>query len=131
MDDTIDDACDDACDEEAEQAERAGGAEEAAGCLVVLCTAPSMEVAVALARGAVEAGLAACVNLIPGVRSFYRWDGAIQDDAESQLILKIRADRLDALTRWIIAAHPYETPEVIALPITGGSAAYLDWLRSS
>lgn len=98
--------------------------------LLVLCTAPTEDVGATLARGLVEARLAACVNLVPGVRSFYRWKGAIEDDAEVQLLIKTSPARFDALRAWIEEAHPYEVPEVVALPIEEGSPAYLGWLEA-
>lgn len=96
---------------------------------VVLCTCPDDEVAGRLARGLVEAGHAACVNVLPGIRSIYRWQGAVQDDAEVLLIAKCAADRFDRLRTWLEANHPYEVPEVIALPVGAGSPAYLDWIE--
>ena len=76
-----------------------------------------------------EERLAACVNLLPGVRSIYRWEGEVQDDGEVLLIVKTREDALPALTARVVALHPYDVPEVIALPVAGGSDAYLAWLR--
>jgi periplasmic divalent cation tolerance protein len=71
------------------------------------------------------------VNLVPGVRSIYRWEGAVQDDTEVLLIAKTREALLPALTARVEALHPYDVPEVIALPVTGGSEPYLSWLRAS
>ena len=99
--------------------------------LVVLVTAPSVEVAVAIARAAVEERLAACGNILPGVRSIYRWDGKLQDEAEVLLVLKTRRSRFAALRDRVLALHPHETPEVIALPVEAGSDAYLDWIAGS
>ncbi len=98
---------------------------------VVLCTAPNTEVGAQLARGLVEARLAACVNLIPGVRSFYHWEGAIHDDAEVQLVVKTRAALVGEVSAWLEEHHPYDTPEVLALPVSVGSAAYLRWIDAS
>ena len=95
--------------------------------LVILCTAPNSDVGATLARGLVEAKLAACVNLIAGVRSFYRWKDAIEDEGEVQLVVKTRADRFEAVRAWIEAEHPYDTPEILALPVSHGSEAYLSW----
>jgi periplasmic divalent cation tolerance protein len=98
--------------------------------LVVLCTAPPADgVAETLARGLVEAKLAACVNLIPGVRSFYAWKGQLHEDGETQLLIKTRPELFQDVERFIREHHPYELPEVIALPIALGSAPYLEWLR--
>jgi periplasmic divalent cation tolerance protein len=97
--------------------------------ILVFCTAPaSGDAAAELARGLVEAKLAACVNLIPNVRSFYRWQGELQDDQEVQLLIKTRAEHFDALSGWIREHHPYDEPEILALPITAGSGSYLQWL---
>jgi periplasmic divalent cation tolerance protein len=96
--------------------------------LVVLCTAPSADAGAELGRGLVEQQLAACVNIIPGVRSIYGWQGEIKDDAEVQLLIKTRSGRFEALSAWIRAHHPYDEPEIIALPIADGAASYLDWI---
>jgi periplasmic divalent cation tolerance protein len=98
--------------------------------IVVLCTTPASEVSAELGRGLVEAELAACVNILPAVRSIYRWQGTTHDDAESLLIIKSRAARFDALAQWLRAHHPYSEPEIIALPITHGSPTYLAWIAS-
>lgn len=94
---------------------------------VVLCTAP-VEVAPALARGWVEAGVAACVNLVPGVRSIYAWQGAVCDDAETLLICKTA--RAEALADAIRADHPYDTPEIVVLTLDDArtDARYLAWV---
>jgi periplasmic divalent cation tolerance protein len=96
--------------------------------LVVLCTVPDEPTAERLARGIVEARLAACVNVLGGVRSFYRWKGAIQDDRELQLVIKTRRARFEALATWLAREHPYEVPEVLALPVVVGASSYLRWL---
>ncbi len=93
-------------------------------------TVPDAETGQRLARALVEEGLAACVNRVPGLRSVYRWQGAVQEDAEELLIAKTRSDLVPALAKRVSALHPYDLPEVIALPLVGGSAAYLDWLRT-
>ena len=96
--------------------------------LVVLCTVPSAEVGAQLGRRVVEEQLAACVNILPAVRSIYRWQGAVHDDAEAQLLIKTRASRFEALLELIRSHHPYAEPEVIALPIAQGSPSYLQWI---
>ncbi len=97
---------------------------------VVLCTAPDTDTAHRLARGLVEARLAACVNVLPAVRSFYVWEGEARDDAEELLVAKTTDDRVEALVAYVIANHPYEVPEVIALPVTEGSERYLAWVSA-
>lgn len=96
--------------------------------LVVLSTFPDAETAARIARVLVEERLAACANLVPTVRSIYRWQDAIQDDAESLAIIKTTADRYAALAARIAELHPYEVPEIIALPLAGGHPPYLAWL---
>jgi periplasmic divalent cation tolerance protein len=96
---------------------------------VVLLTAPDAAVAERLARALVEERLAACVNVVPGVRSFYRWEGRLEDASELLLLVKTRADRAGALAARVRELHPYALPEVLELPAAGGSAAYLDWVR--
>ena len=98
--------------------------------ILVLCTVPNASVGEAIARGIVEAELAACVNIIPGVRSIYRWQGKVEDDREEQLLIKTRRERFDALCRFIVEQHPYEVPEIIAMPMVMGHAPYLTWLES-
>ena len=97
---------------------------------VVMITAPDREVGARLARALVDEGLAACVNLVPEIRSFYRWQGEVQDDAEVLLIAKTRSDRCEALAARVKALHPYELPEVVVLPIEGGGDRYLAWILS-
>lgn len=96
--------------------------------IVVLCTVPSEMVAEQIGRGLVENGLAACVNAVPGLRSFYRWQGKIQDDEEVQLLIKTRPDKFDELAAWLDAHHPYDVPEVVALPAERVSESYLAWV---
>lgn len=98
--------------------------------IVILCTVPSVEVGEALGRGLVEARLAACVNVIPGLTSIYRWEGEVQVDREAQLLIKTRESLRDRVIAHVGASHPYQTPELLALPTAGGSHAYLAWLRS-
>ena len=94
----------------------------------IYMTAGSVEEARTIGRALVEDRLAACVNLIDGMRSIYRWQDAIQDDAETVLIAKTRADLVDALTERVRALHSYECPCVVALPMVGGNPAFLDWI---
>lgn len=99
------------------------------GVYLSYCTCPSAEVAEELARALVSERLAACVNILTGVRSVYRWGGQLETESEVLLLVKTRAARLDALIGRIEALHPYEVPEVIACPITAGNDNYLDWVR--
>lgn len=95
---------------------------------VVLTTCPDAEVGNAIARALVEERLAACVNIMPPARSIYRWRGATESGEEQLLIVKIKAANYAAVERRIQDLHPYEVPEVIALPIAAGLPAYLAWL---
>ena len=97
---------------------------------VVLVTAPDREAAVRIAHALVEERLAACVNLVPAVHSVYRWHEAIEEGDEVLLLVKTASGRTEALAERIRALHPYALPEVLALEATGGSAAYLDWVRT-
>jgi len=101
----------------------------AADCIVALVTAPA-EVADELASGLVHGRLAACVNIVPGVSSVYRWEGRVEKDAESLMVVKTRAPLQRQVVEWVHAHHPHATPEIIFLPIIGGSPAYLAWLAS-
>ena len=88
--------------------------------LLVLTTVARAEDAERIAQELVGRRLAACVNVLPGVRSIYRWKGAVERDEERLLVIKTRADRFEALRETLLALHPYELPEVVALPIEGG-----------
>lgn len=98
--------------------------------LLALCTCPDEATAARIARALVEERLAACVNRLPGVRSTYRWQGAVHDDAEVLLLIKTTTDRLPALRERLPALHPYELPELIAVEVAGGLPAYLDWVAA-
>ncbi|MDB4972321.1 MAG: CutA1 divalent ion tolerance protein [Myxococcaceae bacterium] len=95
---------------------------------VVLCTVPTEQVAEAIARTLVEERLAACVNIVPGIRSIYRWQGKVEDDRELLLIIKTQQSCFHALEARVRALHPAEVCEVIALEATGVAAPYLAWL---
>lgn len=99
--------------------------------LVVFCTCPGAEAAARLAQRLVEDGLAACVNVLPAVRSIYVWEGALQREDEALLIIKTTAARLPELEARIVELHPYAVPEVIAVPVEGGHAPYLQWLAAA
>lgn len=96
--------------------------------IVALSTCGSEEEARKLARELVEARVAACVNVVPGIHSIYRWRGKIEEDAEWLLLIKTRREFLDRLRALLEESHSYDVPELIALPIEEGSSAYLDWL---
>ncbi len=96
--------------------------------VVVLVTAGSQEEAERLAQTLVAERLAACVNIVPGVTSIYRWEGKVQRDQEWLLVAKSCRDTLEDLIRCVQALHSYDVPEIIALPLVGGSEAYLRWL---
>jgi periplasmic divalent cation tolerance protein len=96
--------------------------------IVVLSTCDSQEQAARLARHLVEQRLAACVNILPQVRSIYRWKEKVEDAGEWMLVIKSRRDLFLALRAEIEKMHSYEVPEIIALPVVEGSDAYLGWL---
>ena len=98
---------------------------------IVLVTAPDLKTARALAQAALRAKLVACANLVPKMESHYWWQGKIESGAEVLLILKTRRSKLAALEKLILARHPYDTPEFLALPLRAGSENYLDWLAQS
>lgn len=99
--------------------------------LLVLSTAPDEGAARALATALVEEDLAACVNLVPGVTSVYRWEGRVVQEGEFLLVAKTSRARLADLTARLVALHPYQVPEVVALPVDGGHGPYLDWVLDS
>jgi periplasmic divalent cation tolerance protein len=99
--------------------------------LVILVTVPSAEVAARLAEALVGDGLAACVNVLPEVTSIYRWKGEVTRDRELLCVIKTRAACFEALRARVVALHPYQVPEVIALPVAAGHAPYLAWLASA
>jgi periplasmic divalent cation tolerance protein len=98
--------------------------------LVVLCTCPDEATASRIAEALVSERLAACVNRVPGIRSTYRWEGRVQDEPEVLLLIKTVADRYPALELRLKALHPYDVPEIIAVPVAAGSASYLAWIAS-
>ena len=99
--------------------------------VIVLTTLPSDTESGALGRTLVEERLAACVNLLPPMDSFYRWEGQVEQDTERQVIIKTARDRVAALWDRIRELHPYETPEFVVLSIQDGSDAYLRWIGDS
>ena len=96
--------------------------------LLVLTNVPDAAVAEKLAHALIEARAAACVNVLPAVRSVYRWQGAVETAAEMPLLIKTTADAYPRVEAILRECHPYALPEIIALPIECGLAAYLAWL---
>jgi len=96
--------------------------------VMAFTTLPATFDAVPLARELVEAGVAACVNVLPAMQSVYRWEGATQVDAEQQLIIKTTRDRVADLWTALRARHPYQVPEFVVIPIAEGNPEYLDWI---
>jgi periplasmic divalent cation tolerance protein len=99
--------------------------------LLVLCTCPDKEVAETIATRLVEGGLAACVNQIPDISSVYKWQTQVESATEELLLIKSTTAAWEDLQQAIKQLHPYELPEIIAVPITAGSDACLDWIRES
>jgi periplasmic divalent cation tolerance protein len=99
--------------------------------IAVLITVPDEDMAAAIARALVEGRLAACANIIKGIRSVYTWQGKVQDDQEVLMIVKTRKKLFDRLKSKVKELHSYEVPEIIALPIIAGLEDYLKWLRES
>lgn len=95
---------------------------------LILTTLPPHR-AEAVAKQLVESCVAACVNVVPGLRSHYRWQGSVANDPESLLIVKTPADRLEAAVAALRAQHPYDTPEVVVIEPLAVEAAYADWVR--
>jgi len=100
------------------------------GTLLVLTNLPDRAVAERLADTLVAKNLAACVNILAPCRSVYRWKGAVQHDEEHPMLIKTTAERYDALEQALRAGHPYELPEIIAVPVERGLPAYLDWVAA-
>lgn len=98
---------------------------------LILCTCPNVDIAQEIAQQLVEAQLAACVNILPEIRSVYRWQENIVSDAEVQLFIKTKAQYFDLVNDKVKQLHPYETPEVIALNIQQGDHQYLNWINES
>ncbi len=97
--------------------------------VVVLVTAPSAEKAAELGKALVSERLAACASVVPEIRSIYWWEGKVQDEGELLIVLKTTRERFEALRQRVVELHPYQVPEVIALPVEAGSEAYLAWIE--
>jgi len=95
--------------------------------LLVLVSCPPGKVD-GIALDLLEAGLAACINIVPMIKSFYRWQGKVQQDNESLMLIKCAANNFTALQERILETHPYELPEIITVSVSGGLPAYLDWV---
>ena len=99
--------------------------------VLVLTTLPEDCETDPFARALVEGGHAACVSVLPPMTSTYRWQGAVESARERQVLIKTTTSRVEALQSAILAIHPYDVPEFLVLPVTGGSEAYLAWLRAT
>jgi len=99
--------------------------------ILVLVTCGSEEEALKIAKALVEEHLGACVNLVSPIRSIYRWEGEVWDEKEWLLIIKTQKQRFEELERKVKALHSYSVPEIISLPITEGSSAYLNWIKEN
>jgi periplasmic divalent cation tolerance protein len=98
--------------------------------LVVFVTTPSKDIGEQIAKTLVESQLAACVNLLPEINSIYTWEGEVYNEAEVMMVIKTQAKLFEALAESIQSLHPYEVPEIIALPIIAGSESYLAWIEA-
>jgi periplasmic divalent cation tolerance protein len=99
--------------------------------VVVLVTTPTSEAAAEIARALVEEGLAACGNVVPAIRSIYRWAGEIHDDAEALLVIKTERRVVPGLKARLQELHPYQVPELLVLPVEDGLGPYLEWIARS
>ncbi len=99
--------------------------------VVVLCTVGRCEDAEGIAAAIVERRLAACANILPGIVSVYRWRGELRKDEEWLLVVKTLRERFEDLRAAIVALHPYEVPEVVALPVAAGHPPYLSWVAAN
>lgn len=99
--------------------------------VVVLCTAGSGDEAARIAKALVDEHLAACVNVVTGVRSFFFWEGGVRDEQEVLLICKSLRERVPKIVERVKSLHSYSVPEIIAIPVAAGSAEYLQWVRDS
>jgi periplasmic divalent cation tolerance protein len=102
-----------------------------AAVVVAIVTAPSHDVAERIVTTVVDERLAACGNIVTGVTSIYRWEGAVQRDSEVLILFKTTGEVLDRLMSRVEEIHPYDVPEVLALPVLAGLAGYMDWVAAS
>jgi len=98
--------------------------------ILIISTADTMDLAENIASTIVREKIAACVNIVPGIRSIYRWKEDICDDSELLLLIKSSSENFESVRSRIRQIHTYETPEVIAVPITAGDPDYLNWLHA-
>jgi len=98
---------------------------------MVYCTCPDHDAAISMANSVVDAQLAACINIIPGLTSIYHWQGERKQGTEELLLIKTTIEAYPALEKHLATEHPYELPEIIAVPIKVGLPAYLDWINES
>ena len=101
----------------------------AAEARVVLCTSPDHETAARIAHGLVDARLAACVNIVPQIRSIYRWQQAVHDEFETLMIIKTTLSACGTVEAWLQEHHPYDVPEVLSIAVDCGADNYLAWLK--
>ncbi|WP_028115787.1 divalent-cation tolerance protein CutA [Ferrimonas senticii] len=99
--------------------------------VVLLCTCPNDSVAEQLASGLLDQQLVACVNLLPGITSLYHWQGQLCREQETQLLIKTRSTQLPMVEQWLRQHHPYEVPEMLALPVQWGHQPYLEWIQQN
>jgi periplasmic divalent cation tolerance protein len=99
--------------------------------LLVLCTCPTSSAATVIATALLEERIAACVNRLPGIKSMYRWEGRVERDDEVLLLIKTTSQMFPRVEETIAKLHPYELPEIIGVPLSAGSLAYLNWIKSA
>jgi periplasmic divalent cation tolerance protein len=107
-----------------------GGGAAASGVVLAISTAPDADTAARIGRALVQERVIACANLVPGVTSVYRWNGAVHEDGEVLLLMKTRPEHVPRLKARIAELHPYDVPELIVAPVVDGLAAYCAWVRN-
>ena len=96
---------------------------------IIYCTCPDIETAERISRLLITQHMAACVNQVPGITSIYEWEGKIEENNEVLLLIKSTEERFASIKRLVLEEHPYELPELIAVPVTKGLPDYLDWIK--
>jgi periplasmic divalent cation tolerance protein len=99
--------------------------------LLVLCSCPDKEIATTISENIVAQHLAACINIVPGIKSVYHWQGNVESAEESLMLIKTHQQKFSSLKNTITTMHPYEVPEIISVDISDGLPKYLDWITSS